>query len=191
MTVYVETADNSNITPTWPNTSVFDKDMVEGATGGGNFTVTIPSSATRSASWITIANKPNTDAAEDGGTQTVEVDLNMGDVDITGRCRIVRVDTNGNIEESGAFTGTQVMTAGTKTFSPVSPTWGTAGDAEACSDRFAIEFEFVNAEAMNNSMKFDIRITDAEIITDITEDGGTCGVTALDPLATHLPMDVQ
>ena len=30
MPTYIQTADDSNITPSWPNTSVFDKDMVEG-----------------------------------------------------------------------------------------------------------------------------------------------------------------
>ena len=171
MTTYVATADNSNITPSWANTSVFDKDMIEGATGGGNFTVTIPASSTRSASWITVVGKPNNDDwSPDGTTQTVEIDLNMGDSDVTGDCRIVRLQNDGTIVESGNFVGTQVMSAGTKTFSPVSPTW-TSG---ACDDRIAIEFVFVESAGMNANLKFDIRITTAEIIADIPEDVGAC-----------------
>lgn len=181
MPTYVQTADNSNRTPSWSNTSVFDKDMFTGAGTPSNFTVTIPASSTRSASFITVTGVPNSDAWEDGGTQTVELDVNMGDADFTGKCRIVRLDTDGNIEESGSFTGTQAITTGANlTFSPVSPTWETAGDANACGDRIAIEWEFVNSDTHNHSLKLDIRVTTAEVITDITENGGTCMVTAVD-----------
>jgi len=184
MPTYVQTADASDLAPSWANTSVFDTDMVTGATGGGNINVTIDASATRSASFITVSGKPNTDAAEDGGTQTVEIDLSMGDPDFTMKCRIVRLDSSGNIEESGSFTGTQVMDA-SRTFSPVSPTWGSAGDAEACSDRYAIEFEIVNADTMSHALKLNIRVTTAEVITDITEDGGTCSApTGFIPIIT-------
>ena len=124
MTTYVQTADASDIAPSWPLTSIFDVDMVEGATGAGDFTNSIPATSTRSASFITVANKPNSDAFEDGGTQTVELNVNMGDADFRGKCRMVRVSSTGTIlGAKGAFTGVQTLVAGTFTFSPLSPTW--------------------------------------------------------------------
>lgn len=174
MATYVETADDSDLAPSWPNTSIFDKDMIEGASGNGNFTVSVPASTTRSASWITVAGKPNNDDwSPDSTSQTVEINLNMGDVDVTGRCRIVRLSSTGTILQSGAFTGTQVMDV-SRTFSPVSPVW-TSG---ACDDRLAIEFEFVESAGMNASLKFNIRTTTAEIIIDIAEDVAACAAGA-------------
>lgn len=176
MVTYVETADNSDITPTWPSTSLFDKDMVEGATGSDNFSVSIPASSIRSASFITIANKPNSDAFEDGGTQTVELDVNMGDTDFRGRCRMVRLDSSGNIlGVKGAFTSVQTLTPGTFTFLPVSPTWtGT----KSCTDRLAVEWEFENLDVHSHTLQLLTRRASAEIITDITEDAGSCAGAA-------------
>lgn len=186
MVTYVQTADDSDLTPSWGNTSIFDKDMVEGASGGGNFTVSVPASTTRSAAWITQANEPNNDTWENGGTQTVEIDLNMGDADVTGRCRIVRLDSSGTVLQSGVFTGTQVMDV-SRTFSPVAPTW--TGGEEACDNRLAIEFEFVESAGMNASLKFNIRVTTAEIITSITKDTSGCAAvaSALQPLIVNQP----
>lgn len=180
MVTYVERDSNSDLTPAWPNTSLFDKEMIEGAIAVSSFTPNFPVNSTRSGAFISIANKPNNDAMEDGGTQTVEFQVvSGGSMNVSGKCRIVRLDAAGNIEESGAFTSTQTLTNGSKTFSPVSPTWGSAGDAELCTDRLAIEFEFVNSDTM---MSYNIEIgtnTIAhEVILDITEDGGTCGVAA-------------
>lgn len=170
MTTYVETADVSDLAPSWANTSLWDNDMVEGASGGGNFSVSVPGSSTRSGSFITVAAKPNNDDwSPDSTSQTVETDLMMGSVDVTGRCRIVRLSPTGTILQSGAFTGTQVMDI-SRTFSPVSPVW-TAG---ACGDRIAIEFELVNSNGMNKTIQFNIRVTTAECIIDIPEDVAAC-----------------
>lgn len=179
MVTYVQTADNSDITPTWPNTSLWDKDMVEGATGNGNFSISVPGSSSRSGSWITIANKPNNDDwSPDSTSQTVEIDLMMGDADVDGKCRIVRLSSTGTIIEFGVFTAPQVMDI-SRTFSPVSPVW-TVG---ACSDRIAIEFDFINNASMSATIQFNIRTTTAEIIIDIPEEVGACAaVAAFHPL---------
>jgi len=177
MTTYVETADASDLAPSWANTSVFDNDMIEGASGGGNFSAVIPAGATRSASFITVAGVPNNDDwTPDSTTQTVEIDLMMGDADITGDCRIVRLSSTGTILQSGSFVGTQVMDV-SRTFSPVSPVW-TSG---ACGDRIAIEFVFVETGgSMSGTMQFNIRVTTAEVIADIPEDVAACvAATAL------------
>lgn len=178
MVTYVQRDSNSDLTPSWSNTSVFDKEMIEGTGGGSSFTFVMDSLATRSAAFISIANKPNNDAMQDGGTQTVELEAIAGGMNITARCRIVRLDAAGNIEESGAFTGTQTLQAD-RTFSPVSPTWGSAGDAELCTDRLAIEWEFVSLDTMMGiTAEIGTGAVENEVILDITEDGGTCGGAA-------------
>lgn len=185
MPTYVQTADNSDLTPTWANTSVFDKDMSTGASGNGNFTFTVPASSTRSSAFITLSGIPDSDGWENGGTQTVEIDVNMGDADVTCRCRIVRLNSTGTILQSGSFTSTQVMSA-SRTFSPVAPTW--TGGEEACGNRLAIEFEWVESVGMNATMKLNIRTTTAEVITDITENAGSCAVgIATQPLIVNQP----
>jgi len=176
MVTYVQTADASDIAPSWPSTSLFDNDMIEGATGNGNFSISVPASTTRAGAFITVANKPNNNAFEDGGTQTVELDVMMGDADVTGKCRCVRVDSGGTIlGVKGSFTSTQVMDV-SRTFSPVSPTWT---GVESCSDRFAIEFEFIESAGMNATLQFNIRVTTAEVISDISEEVGACVAAAV------------
>ena len=171
MVTWICTADDSDLSPSWPNTTTFDKDMVEGASGNGNFTISVGAGLTLSASWITLSGVPNNNAFESGGTFTVEIDMNCGDADITGKCRCVRLDSSGNIlGVRGAFTSTQVMDAD-RTFSPVAPTWS---GVQSCSDRFAIEFEFVESSGMAGTVKINIRVTTAEIITNISKNVGAC-----------------
>ena len=181
MATYIYTGDDSDLAPSWANTTLFDYDMFTGATGGGSSNDSIPGSSTRSASFITLVDVPNSDAWESGGTQTIRLDVSMGDADFTGKCRVVRLSSTGTILQSGAFTGTQVINAD-RTFTPVAPTW--TGGEEACGNRYAIEWEFVNADSMAHALKLNIRVTTADIVTDITEDGGTCGVTEVDKTFT-------
>jgi len=176
MVTWIERDSNSDLSPTWNSTTIFDKDMIAGTGGGSSFSVTVPSLTQRSGGFITISGIPNNDAMPDGGTQTVELEIvSGGGMNLTARCRIVRLDSAGNVEESGAFTGTQT-TQSSRVFSPVSPTWGSGGDAEACSDRVAIEFEFDNVDTMMNiTVEIGTGATENEVITDIPLDGGTCG----------------
>ena len=179
MPTYVLTADDSDITPSWPNTSVFDKDMVEGAGGGGNLQASIPASSIRSASFITVANKPNSDAFEDGGTQTAELRVGgNGNMNLRARCRIVMLTLTGFILQSVSFTDFQTCTANTSfSFSPVAPTWFTA---ENCTNRLAIEWEFENIDTMQaKTLDVDLGTANSEVITDISEDSGSCGGIAI------------
>jgi len=176
MVNYIQKVTNSDLSPSWTFTTEFDLEMSEGTGTDTQVSVSIPSSTFRSASFITIADKPNNDAMEDGGTQNVEIEVVTASMNIVARCRIVRLDSAGNIEESGAFTGTQTLQAD-RLFQPVSPTWGSAGDAEACGDRLAIEFEFENVDTMMTATaEIGLGTAINEVITDISEDGGTCGV---------------
>lgn len=174
MPTYIAVDVNSDLSPSWANTTLFDVDMDGSGTGTRNFS--IPSSTSRSASYITLANIPNSDQWEDAGSQTVELDVNSGNMDIRGRCRIVRLSSTGTILESGIFTGFQTLTSGQFSFSPVAPTWSTS---ESCFNRIAIEWDIENTNTMMSiSITFEFGTTDSEVITDITENAGSCTAPA-------------
>lgn len=175
MPTYIQKTTNSDLSPAWSNTTQFDKEMSAG-TGTDTFVqVSLAASEIKSASFITIVNKPNSDVWEDAGTQTVEIEVDSVNMNIRARCRIVRLDSIGTILESGAFTGFQTLSA-SRIFNPVSPTWVSA---EACDNRIAIEFEFENTDTMMlQSADIGLGTIANEVITDISEDGGTCGALA-------------
>ena len=173
MPTYIQKDTASDISPSWPNATQFDVDMSAGTGGTGGNNISLNASEIKSASFITVANKPNSDAFEDGGTQTVEVSPSSAAMTIRIRCRMARLSSTGVIlGVKGAFTGFQIVTAGDMTFSPVSPTWtGT----ELCSDRLAVEWEFENTDTMMSaSVILESGDVTEEVITDITENGGTC-----------------
>lgn len=179
MVTYIESDSNSDLSPSWANTTYFDLEMFDdGGETGGIFTGSIPASSLRSASFITVAGNPNNDNWEDGGTQTAELNISKGSMNLRGRCRIVRLSSTGTILQSGSFTGFQTLDTGAQlTFSPVAPTF-TAG---ACGDRIAIEFEFENTDSMM-AQDLDINLgnTTTEVITDISKNSGGCAPSGND-----------
>jgi len=179
MPTYVEKDITSDLAPAWANTLLAsDVEMSTGAGVDGSRGASIPSLATRSFGIILILGLPNNDAWEDSGVQTVEIEVDSGAMDITGRCRIVKLSSTGVIIESGAFTGTQAMNA-SRVFSPVAPVW--AG-AEACDNRLAIEFEFVNTNTMMAlSLTLGLGTLLNEVITTITENSAGCAVAVPEP----------
>lgn len=179
MPTYVEKDITSDLSPAWANTLLFaDIEMSAGVATDEEREGSIPSLATRSWGIILISGLPNNDAWEDSGVQTVEIEVNAGTMDITARCRIVKLSSTGVIIESGAFTATQTMQA-SRVFSPVAPAW--AG-AEACGNRLAIEFEFVNTNTMMAAtLNLGLGTLANEVITTITENSAGCVVAVSEP----------
>jgi len=176
MPTYVMKDINSDLSPAWANT-LFSADIeMSAGVGIDSFrNASIPSLAIRSFGIILVNGLPNNDAWEDGGTQTVELEIAGGGMNITGKCRIVKLSSTGVIIESGAFTPTQTM-VNDRIFSPVAPTW--AG-AEACENRLAIEFEFENTDTMMAiSLTIGLGTLLSEVITTITENSAGCAVPA-------------
>jgi len=172
MVTYVQKDINSDISPSWPNTTEFDLEMSAGLGIDSSIQFTIAASTVISASFITLANKPNNGAFQDGGTQTVEIEVQTAAMNIRMRCRMVKLDSSGTIiGVKGAFTGFQTLQAD-RTFSPVSPTWtGT----EACTHRLAVELELENVDTMMSSTAaIGLGTAINEVITDITENSGGC-----------------
>jgi len=172
MVTWVELVTASDLSPfadgnyiLSPNTGTDTIITVDPASGGG----------TQTHGWITDADDPNNDAWE-SGSYTVEIEVVTGDSLITAQVRLVRLDSAGNVEETGAFTATQTMAA-TRSFSPAIPGggWGSGGDAQACSDRFAVEVLFTNDNAHGNqSVEIGVGTAANEVITPITRDTGNC-----------------
>ena len=181
MVTYTAIQDDttSDLAPSWPNTTLFDNDMSVAANGTAGQVISLAVSEIRSASFISIAGEPNNDSWEDGGTWTVEITITTANMNIRGKCRCVKLDSSGNIlGVKGAFTAFQTCQGSSKTFSPVAPTWtGT----EACSNRMAIEWEWENIDTMmSQSATIATGTTTEEVITDITQDTGSCLVIGND-----------
>lgn len=144
----------------------------------GSITVSIGGSATLIGGWIVESGKPNSDIWEDGGTWTLEIETDTGNMFVDGRARCVRLDSAGNVLQVGAYTSAQDL-GPDRTFSPVAPTW-TNGE-EACGNRLAIEFEMVETGGMPRTLVFGTGTVASELAEDITEDAGSCAGAAGQP----------
>ncbi len=183
MVDYFVTEDASDLSPSWDNTTIFDNEIRDtNPIDQVSITIDLAASALGSGSVISQAGVPNSDDWEDGGTWTIETIIIGGgnpNNNLRMRVRAVRLTSSGGIDQSGSFTSFQTFTGGIHNFSPVAPTWSTS---EACSHRFAIEFEFENIDTMM-SQDSDLVIQRAIDVLDLTNDitidtaGCTGGVT--------------
>ena len=172
MPTYIEKTTVSDLSPTWPNTTAFDREISSGAGGDGSVVVSLSASETKSGGFITPAGVPNSDAWESGGTWIVEIEIDVGNHQVTARARCVRLDSAGNILQGGAFTATQTLDA-SRTFSPVAPTW--TGGEEDCDNRLSVEMDLLENQGMANSVTIGLGTAANELTTDVAEDAGSCG----------------
>lgn len=175
MPTYNTKSTASDLSPTWTNATDHDLEMSAGTAATNTQTWSIPANGLESAGWITPSDKPNSDVWEDSGTWTVRLNVTANNMNMRARCRCVRLDLNGVVLQSGAFTPFQTMhPIESKTFSPVAPAW-TDGE-EACNNRLAIEWEAENLDGMmTQSFDYEVDLGNSDTVTDITEDAGTCG----------------
>ncbi len=107
-------------------------------------------------------------------TWTVEVEIDVGNVAITCRVRCIRLSLSqpfGGIIQQGSFTPTQVMGT-SRTFNPVAPIW-TPGE-EDCENYLGVDLSFQYDAAMNRSLTMGLGTTANEVITDVSENVGSC-----------------
>lgn len=129
--------------------------------------------------FVTVPGKPNSDSWESGGTQTVEIEIDSGNSSFTAQVRVGRCNSSGTILQTGSFTATQALDV-TRTFSPVAPTW--TGGQEACGNRYFAEILITNNNSHgSNSVDIGLGTAANEVITDITENNGTCSVSSTTP----------
>jgi hypothetical protein len=170
MVTYEQSNTASDLSPSWANTTLFDNQMST-AEATTTLVISVPAGTTRSASFITPSGVPNSDDWEDAGSWTVEFDVASGDMDVTCRVRVVRLNSTGTILESGTYTSTQTFQA-SRTFTPSAPTWSSS---EACGNRIAIELELVETGGHSaGAVTLNVGVTTSEVIADITHDAGTC-----------------
>lgn len=178
MPTYIQKSTTSDLTPSLPNTASFINEMSTG-TGTDTFvTVSGMTGVTESAMFITPSSVPNNDAWEDGGTYTVEIEVDTTSSDITVDARIVKLSSTGTIIEGGSFTGSPLTLSGSGSLSPIAPTWS---GSEACGNRLAIELTIVYSPA-HGSATADIGLGTVanEVITaNLTEDSAGCTASAV------------
>jgi len=116
---------------------------------------------------------PNNDDFEDGNT-TVEVEVDVSNMNIDCRAKVHRLNSSGVSQEAGAFASDQDLGV-SRTFTCAVPAGGwTAG---ACSDRFAVEVEFESAAGMNQSVTIAVGATTNEVDNaNLTENVAACAV---------------
>ena len=169
MPTYIEKTDASDLTLSGGDAT---RDLTTGT--GTDTAVTIgPASGGGQEThfWVTVAGVPNSDVWEDGGTQTVEIEIDSGDSSFTGDVRVGRCDSSGTIIQVGSFVGTQALDV-TRSFSPVAPTWEAE---EACSNRYFIELLVTNNNAHGNqSISVGVGTAANEVVSTISEDAGAC-----------------
>ena len=187
MVNYIASDTNSDLSPSWTDTTIFDKEMVDdGSETTGSSSDSIADGVTRSAGYISEAGNPNNDAFEDGSTQTVELNVTTGSMDLTGRMRIVKLSSTGTVLQSGTFGGFKTLNPAVVVLDCLAPTWSST---EACSNRVAFELSFNNANGMGMAATLGISFgtTDNEIATTITKDTSGCvvaGVVLARPINT-------
>jgi hypothetical protein len=124
--------------------------------------------------FVTPADVPNSDQWEDSGSQTVELEIDVGDASLDCQVRVGRCNSSGSILQTGSFTATQTL-GSTVSFSPTAPAW-TNGE-ELCGNRYFVEMLFTNNGAHgNHSIDMGLGTAANEVITDIVEDAGGCAV---------------
>lgn len=166
MVTYIMKITDSDITPI-PRAA--SKVMSTGTGTDTSFNVAIAKQVYQYIYFFTEPNVPSNDDWEDAGTQTVEIEMDTGDVNILGEVSIARYNSSGVLQDSGAYTAQQTLDV-SRTFSPVAPTWGTC----ACGDRIAIVLRIYNDSHQDRNVDFGVGTTANEVITDITEDSAGC-----------------
>lgn len=171
MPTYIQKVDASDLSLGGAATRVIsagtgtDTSFTETAANGGG---------TETHYFVTPSGVPNSDSWESGGSWTVEVEVDVGDASVTCEVRVGRCDSGGTILQTGSFTATQAMDV-TRSFSPTAPTW--TGGEEACDNRLFVELLFTNNAAHgSHDVTVGVGTTANEVVTDVTEDAGSCGV---------------
>lgn len=118
--------------------------------------------------WITESGVPNSDMWEDGGTWTVVLNVSAGNFALRGKCRAVRVSSSGTVLQTGNWNTQKILTAGTKTYTVVNPSWNNA--EEDVDNRLAVEFEFSNNdEFMQQTLTIGLSDNDDRVDTNIAQ----------------------
>src|SRR3990167_1657635 len=70
----------------------------------------VVAAGTNTTCWLTANSIPNNAAWADSRTQTVKLDISVGDMNMRARCKVGRTDGTNTILQEGAFTAYQTLT---------------------------------------------------------------------------------
>ena len=174
MPTYIQKEDASVHTPFADGNRI-----ISPGTGADSFfpVTPTPSGGTETHGFMTIGRipnrLPNSSLWESGGTQTFQLNLDFTDALITVSCRVVRLDSNGIVLQSGSFTS-PIACSTNRTLSPVSPVLWTSIE-EACSNLLAFELLFTNNNSEEgHGVVVAVGESGDDVVTDITEDNNGC-----------------
>jgi hypothetical protein len=180
MTLFYATHNSAHVNPSWPYTTISNIELdnqTDSTTEPNSLLVSIPASGLKSAGFITKSTLPNNDNWESGGTWEQEIEITIAIMDIRGRCRAVMLNSTGSILQSGTFSDYQTFqTLSFRTFNFSAPTWTAS---QACTNLFAIEWEFENLNTMFTK-ETEIRYRSVsspqlyEILTDLSINTASC-----------------
>ena len=129
--------------------------------------------------FITTAGVPNSDGWEDGGTWTVEIEVDVGNMGLDMDVAVYRFDpdlaVNSRPIQGGLATAKQTLQM-SRVFSPVAPTWDAPDD---CAYRLGIRMDVTSPDQTSQTATIGLGTIANEVTADITEDN--CGGTPAGP----------
>lgn len=176
MATYILKSNTSDIT----DGATFSRELSGGTEAAGSITVELSAGASETNIGVTREVIPNNDDW-DTGDVTVEVNVTTSNADFQISFRVHRINSAGSIQESSTVS----TTYGMGSTGVISHTFSSLGwTAGNCSDRLRIDYIFENTAGHGGSSAVDIETgtTDAEVITAITENGGSCDASYVQDL---------
>ena len=170
MPTYVQKDVASDVSPY----AEFNLEMSTGTGVDSSVVVSMTGSEVSAGGFIAVTGVPNSDEWEDSGSWTVEIEVDVGAHQIEARCRAVRLNSGGSILQSGSFRAARILSP-KRVYTMTAPAW--TDIEEDCGNRAAIEIEFTNTDTMARSCTLGLGTTENEVVTDITENNGSCGAT--------------
>ncbi len=131
--------------------------------------------------FITLSGVPNSDAWEDGGTNTISFQNNGDNTTCNLSIRIISINSSGTILQTGSYGSPVTMgTSGSNnTVSCTSPTWS---HTEACGNRLCIQLKFVDTRSHGSLQSYLMRTGQlsyySTLSSSVSEDAGTCTAAA-------------
>lgn len=148
---------------------VFNLEISEGIGVDGSVVVTTrPVGGAVLGHFISVAGVPNSDDWENGGTWTVEIEVDVGNMDMTLAIAVARFTLGppASIPQTGVFTAFQNLQM-SRTFNPVAPVWSL--DPDDCEFRLGLTLAFASVLLLQ-SVTIGLGTIANEVTADITED---------------------
>jgi len=154
-------SDISDVSP------FFDSNRsIKDASTSDTINVTISGSSTELWGFISEPGFPGNSSWEDGGTWSVTLRVVTGNTFVRARCLAVRIDSSGNLLQTGTFTSFQTLTSGNKNYTISNPLWNDG--EEDSGNRIAILVSINNMSPTSQSVTLGTNTTTEKVETNIS-----------------------